>query len=123
MAKSKGKELTAKQRAFVEAYDGNATQAALKAGYSPKTAGAIGDENLKKPEIAQAIRAREGEKLRPLIADREQRQRFWTETMLNLDAELRDRLRASELLGRSEGDFLDRIEGRFDGKLEIAWQK
>src|SRR5690606_6710381 len=49
--------LTAKQRRFVEEYlvDLNATQAAIRAGYSKKTAGQIGDENLKKPQIASAI--------------------------------------------------------------------
>lgn len=31
--------------------DCNATQAAIRAGYSEKTAYSIGDENLKKPEI------------------------------------------------------------------------
>lgn len=51
------KKLTAKQAVFVREYliDLNATQAAIRAGYSAKTAGAIGDENLKKPEIATAI--------------------------------------------------------------------
>ncbi|WP_421526760.1 terminase small subunit [Pseudomonas brenneri] len=50
--------LTAKQQAFVLEYlvDLNASQAAIRAGYSKKTAGQIGDENLKKPQIAQAIR-------------------------------------------------------------------
>jgi phage terminase small subunit len=45
--------LTDKQRTFCEEYiiDLNATQAAIRAGYSEKTAGSIGDENLKKPEI------------------------------------------------------------------------
>jgi phage terminase small subunit len=45
--------LTPKQSAFVNAYlkCGNATQAAIAAGYSQKTAGSIGAENLKKPEI------------------------------------------------------------------------
>lgn len=49
--------LTAKQERFVAEYlsDLNATQAALRAGYSPKTAYASGCENLKKPQIAQAI--------------------------------------------------------------------
>lgn len=49
--------LSDKQRRFVEEYlvDLNATQAAIRAGYSEKTAGAVGFENLKKPEIAQAI--------------------------------------------------------------------
>jgi len=49
--------LTDKQKRFVEEYlvDLNATQAAIRAGYSAKTAGSIGEENLKKPEIAAAI--------------------------------------------------------------------
>ena len=37
--------------------DFNATQAALRSGYSPKTAYSIGQENLKKPDIADAIKA------------------------------------------------------------------
>jgi phage terminase small subunit len=50
-------ELTAKQRAFVREYliDLNATQAAIRAGYSEKTATVIGAENLTKPNIASAI--------------------------------------------------------------------
>ena len=49
--------LTSKQKAFIDEYfkDFNATQAALRAGYSPKTAYSIGHENLSKPEIATEI--------------------------------------------------------------------
>jgi len=49
--------LTGKQLMFVNEYliDLNATQAAIRAGYSKKTAGQIGDENLKKPQISQMI--------------------------------------------------------------------
>jgi phage terminase small subunit len=49
--------LTAKQRRFVEEYlvDLNATQAAIRAGYSPRTASAIGCENLRKPQISTAV--------------------------------------------------------------------
>lgn len=49
--------LTAKQQRFVDEYliDLNATQAAVRAGYSTASAGAIGHENLKKPEIQLAI--------------------------------------------------------------------
>lgn len=49
--------LTDKQRRFVDEYlvDLNATQAAIRAGYSKKTAGQIGEQNLKKLEIAAAI--------------------------------------------------------------------
>ncbi|WP_342088026.1 terminase small subunit [Dyadobacter sp. OTU695] len=49
--------LTPKQRRFVEEYtkDWNASGAAFRAGYSEKTCGVIGYENLKKPEIKKAI--------------------------------------------------------------------
>ena len=51
--------MTDKQTRFVEEYlvDCNATQAAVRAGYSPKTAHAIGWENLRKPEIRTGVRA------------------------------------------------------------------
>lgn len=49
--------MTKKQKRFVEEYliDLNATQAAIRAGYSPDTAGSIGNENLKKPEICACV--------------------------------------------------------------------
>lgn len=52
--------LSTKQQAFINAYLEcyNATEAALRAGYSEKTAHAIGWENLRKPEILEAIQAR-----------------------------------------------------------------
>jgi phage terminase small subunit len=51
--------LTAKQSRFVEEYlvDLNATQAAIRAGYSEKTAKNIGYEQLQKPEVVEAISA------------------------------------------------------------------
>lgn len=54
------KKLTPKQQRFVQEYliDLNATQAAIRAGYSKKTAEQIGYENLRKPEIAAAIEAK-----------------------------------------------------------------
>lgn len=57
MAKAKGGKLTDKQQAFVAEYliDLNATQAAIRAMYSRKTAYSVGQENLKKPEIQIAI--------------------------------------------------------------------
>ena len=52
--------LSQKQQAFIEFYlqTWNASEAARRAGYSEKTAYSIGQENLKKPEIAAAIAAR-----------------------------------------------------------------
>ncbi len=53
-------ELTPKQARFVDEYliDLNATQAAIRAGYSKKTAHVIGPENLEKPEIKEAVAKR-----------------------------------------------------------------
>ena len=97
------RKLTAKQQRFVEAYDGNAHKAAIAAGYSEKTADAIGRENLRKPTILAEIKARETVRCTPLIASRAERQQFWSSVM-------RDRLKAAELLGKSEADFVERQE-------------
>ncbi|MFD3165466.1 terminase small subunit [Herpetosiphon sp. NSE202] len=54
------KALTAKQRRFVDEYlvDFNATQAAIRAGHSQRSAASIGSENLRKPEIQAEINRR-----------------------------------------------------------------
>ena len=54
------KTLTVKQQRFIEEYcvDFNGTQAAIRAGYSRKTAYNIGHENVRKPEISLAIKKR-----------------------------------------------------------------
>lgn len=53
-------KLTDKQKRFVDEYivDCNATQAAIRAGYSEKTADRIGHQNLRKLEISKAIQER-----------------------------------------------------------------
>lgn len=54
--RQKGK-LTDKQKRFVQEYviDSNATQAAIRAGYSERTAHSTGHDNVRKPEIKAAI--------------------------------------------------------------------
>lgn len=108
MPKVKG--LTVKQQRFVEAYDGNAHKAAIAAGYSPKTAAAIGRENMQKPTILAELKAREVVRCTPLIASRAERQQFWSSVMRDADQQMRDRLKAAELLGKSEADFVERQE-------------
>ena len=110
MARAKGDKLTTKQRRFVDAYDGNATQAAIAAGYSEKTAPFIGAENLKKPKILAEIKARDTIRSTPLIASRAERQQFWSSVMRDKNQQMRDRLKAAELLGKSEADFVERQE-------------
>lgn len=63
--------LTQKQRLFADEYikSGNATQSALKAGYSPKTVRSIGQENLTKPDIKAYIDAKMAEIESHKIAD------------------------------------------------------
>jgi phage terminase small subunit len=67
--------LSEKQKRFVSEYliDLNATQAAIRAGYSAKTARSVGSENLTKPDIAAAIaeaQAKAAEKAEWTAADR-----------------------------------------------------
>jgi phage terminase small subunit len=104
--------LTEKQRRFVEAYDGNATEAARLAGYEgdDATLAQVGYENLRKPEIVQAIRAYGDAEREARIATKIQRQKFWTEMMADKRMDPSARLRASELLGKSERDFVERVE-------------
>lgn len=64
-------KLTAKQRLFADEYikSGNATQSAIKAGYSPKTVRSIGQENLTKPDIKAYIDTKMAEIESHKIAD------------------------------------------------------
>lgn len=103
-------KLNAKRQAFVDAWEGNATAAALAAGYSPKTAYSQGQRLLKIVEVQDAIKAREAQRLAPTIATRQERQEFWTSVLRNENEAMKDRLKAAELLGKSEGDFLERVE-------------
>ena len=102
--------LTPKQRAFADYYieSANATEAAKKAGYSLKTAAAIGFENLKKPEIIAYISEKMDAKANERIADATEVVEFYTAVMrgqvkdqFGLDASLSDRLKAgAELMKR-----------------------
>ena len=102
--------LTPRQQAFVDAYAGNATEAAIAAGYSRQTARAQGSRLLTNADIREAIEARRSKSSERLIATREDRQRFWTEVLRDVGSEMRDRLKASELLGKSEADFTEKVE-------------
>ena len=115
-------ELTVKQKRFVELYDGNATEAAVKAGYSQKYANRIAAQLMDNEKIVERIRARESERDAAEIMTREQRKIFWTAIARDSSQSIRDRLRASELLAKSEGDFIDRreITGKNGEPLTVA---
>ena len=75
--------MTAKQQRFCDEYliDMNATQAAVRAGYSKKTARVIGQENLTKPAIREYIEKRMAEKEKALIADQDEVMKYLTQVM------------------------------------------
>ncbi|MDP3238682.1 MAG: hypothetical protein Q8N26_38185 [Myxococcales bacterium] len=49
---------------------------------------------------------------RPKVANREERQAFWTAILRDDGRPMDERLRASELLARSEADFITRVESK-----------
>jgi len=112
-------KFTTKQQRFIDFYDGNATGAARKAGYLQ--AERSGLQNVGNYRILAEIKKREQKRNNKHIMSREERQEFWTE-MLKTAEKDSDRLKASELLGRSEADFTDnkRISGP-DGK-DLIWR-
>ena len=114
--------LTPKQSAFIDAYTGNATEAARMAGYSQATAYSQGQRLLKNSEVAAAIQSREAERTSETIANREARLKFWTSVMYDETQSTRDRLRASELLAKAEGDFLERVEVESQKSLDVTAQ-
>lgn len=66
--------MTEKQKRFCDEYliDLNATQAAIRSGYSAKTAKQIGQQNLTKLDIQEYINKRLAEKEAELIADQDE---------------------------------------------------
>ncbi|GHU79347.1 hypothetical protein AGMMS49992_31230 [Clostridia bacterium] len=103
--------MTLKQQRFVDEYmvDMNATQAAIRAGYSEKTAYSIGEQLLRKLEVSESITARQAALSRRIGYDVQQI--FEGITAIAEDAETRpaDRLKAFELMGKHLGMFRDRV--------------
>lgn len=63
-------------------------------------------QTLAKPKIKAAIERKQAGIKGKSIATRKQRQQFWTTTTYDPSVNMSDRLRASELLGKSECDFI-----------------
>jgi len=115
------KRLTDKQEKFVDLWNGNATVTAAACGYSnPKQAGS---RLLKNVDISRRISERRVQEAQTGIMSRQERQQFWTDTVKSSDEDIKDKLRASELLGKSEGDFFERVEQSGEVKLKIQWAK
>lgn len=132
--------LNRKHRLFVEAYTGEVISAMLAAGFegSPEWLKSKGEEFLENPIIQEAIkeRSRHMAKTFQVIADRDERLALLTSWMRNEDPyrkEERDasgvpipagnlpesmRAKALELLGKANGDFIDKVE--VTGKLTLS---
>ncbi|NWO20164.1 terminase small subunit [Leptotrichia sp. oral taxon 223] len=135
-------KLTEKQKRFADYYieTGNITEAAVKAGYSKKTARVIGQENLLKPAIKGYI----DEKLEAMQDERTASAKevleFLTKSMrgeikeevvvvegtgdgtsearmIEKQIGLRDRIKSAELLGKRYRLFTDRVE--VDGVVPV----
>ena len=105
-------KLTPRQARFVAAYDGNATKACRAAGYvgDDATLAQQGYRLMRRSDIRELIAAREEGSLAPVILTREERQELWSRLAADPGIEPSVRLRASELLGKSQADFTERLE-------------
>lgn len=133
--------MTEKQKRFCDEYliDCNATQAAIRAGYSEKTAYSVGNENLKKPELKEYIDEQLERMHSEKIADGEEVLKYLTAVMRgehteqvlqligdgrqkisNIDVSAKERLKAAELIGKRYGLFTDKVE--LDGKAKIIFE-
>lgn len=120
--------LTLKQKEFADYYleCGNATEAAKRAGYSEKTAGIIGFENLKKPNISAYINERLAEIDSKTIASIKEVMQFYTKVMrgeekdqFGLDVSVNDRLKAGqELIKRLSLSEKPETDVESDGFIE-----
>ncbi|HEP1443368.1 terminase small subunit [Streptococcus pyogenes] len=124
-------KLTLKQKRFADEYiiSANATAAAIKAGYSKKTARSIGQENLTKPDIKAYIDERLEKLDSEKIADQKEVLQYLSSVMrgeqqektlisigelgqeiVDIDVGAKDRLKAAELLGKRYRLFTDKVE-------------
>lgn len=115
-------KLTPKQAAFIREYlvDLNATQAAIRAGYSKRTAYRTGADNLKNPQIAAAVATAQ--------AERAKRTELTQDYVLAGLRGIADddgqpaapRVRALELLGKHQGMFVERVDHTTKGEAMPA---
>lgn len=132
--------MTAKQKRFCDEYliDLNATQAAIRAGYTAKYANTNASKLLQITTIKDYLAARMAEKESNLIASQDEVLKYFTSVMRgeskasvlarNADGadeviekppDEKERLKAAEQLGKRYGLFTEKIEQQMDVDLNI----
>ncbi|GGO32659.1 terminase small subunit [Deinococcus humi] len=127
LAQAPEKALNERQRRWAEHYaaSGNALQSAIAAGYSPNSARSQSDRMLKNAEVMRYVATLTQPAEQSRIASRAERQQFWTSVMRgepqgDEPPRFADRLKASELLGKAQADFVERHEltGQAGGPIQ-----
>lgn len=101
------RKLTPKQQQFVDAYNGSIKETAAAIGMNYEYARKLCTTN---QYMIETLRDRQNKSIKPTIATREHRQKFWTDVMRDSKESMSNRLRAAELLGKSEADFTENIK-------------
>ena len=103
-------KLTEKQKKFIDYYiqTGNATESCRLAGYKGNNLDRLGYENLRKLE--NYIKPRINELDLKRTATLEEIFEFWTNIIRDNETKTNDKLRASELLAKSQGAFIEKVE-------------
>ncbi len=125
-------KLTLKQLYFCQEYvrnNGNATQAAITAGYSEKACAEVGHDNIRKPHIIKKIEELTAQHLRVAgITPEWIKESLKSLAVVNLqvkeDGEARDATAANkslELLGKTMTLFSDKKELNIGGSFNISW--
>lgn len=109
-----GDKLTPKQEKWIDEYIkcNNLTEATINAGYKLKNPRVMGYQNsIKFKDIIEQRRADLSKEIKDdSIAELEDIFKFWTETFNDDDAKMQDRIKASELLAKSKGAFVEKRE-------------
>jgi len=108
MPKKSPRKFTAKQTAFIEAWDGNATKAAKAAGYCNPRQSAY--DLLQNPYISDAIKNREALRVTEKVMTENEIREFWTQVARDTGQDIKDRLTACKLLAKAKGMFIQKVE-------------
>ena len=105
-------KLNARQKAFCEYYvaSGNATEAAIKAGYKEKYAGVNADKLLKNTNIQKYIDELQEKIKSSRIMTAIERKEFLTSLIKDGNAKDTDRLKAVDILNKMDGEYTQKVE-------------